>query len=333
MVGGTIFKNSTETVAQKALKTTSRCYRGRCYHHLRLILGGGEVRDVVQISTAPELWLVKSFLSPSEVAGLEEIYSQAHYGGAFQDMSKPGEARGSTLLWRPKMADRTSRVSFLEFFDDRIVALCNFFAQRGESFSTDHVEDGYFAVYNKTQSGPPEIFATHNDNSDRKLEANPRVFSAVAYLNTPGKNALTVFPLAEPLGLRGESDPTAPLAGVATAEREPPPGAMLNGVPASPEPYWRFTSKEHDHVGSKRETRDKDGAWRIHERAEKICSTDAWDHIRVEAGDVAFFRSAGPDLAIDVRALHASCPNTGIKKVLSKFVHASPLSAGERFAL
>ena len=67
------------------------------------------------------------------------------------------------------------------------------------------------------------------------------------------------------------------------------------------------------------------------QRARELCEADGMTSAvggeldDVEAGDALFFRSTRLDGSIETRSIHASCPNTGDKWVLSKFFRVHPL--------
>ena len=100
------------------------------------------------------------------------------------------------------------------------------------------------------------------------------------------------------------------------------------------EPYWRFLDTEFDFRRNDRSTPARRAAHDTVRRARELCARGTFaGGLQVQAGDAVFFRSLKADGSIDSRALHGSCPNTGDKWVLSKFVRVAPLSETVRKGL
>ena len=291
----------------------------------------GHSAQIVALAEEPMLQLVRGILSPDEVAELQQLFRDNLH--AAQDKSKPGEVN-ATLMWTPS-TDATTGLPVdspaMNSLNQRLVELCDKARIDEPAFTLEQLEAGYFSSYNKPIDTP--IWGLHNDNHARMMAENPRLLSMVIHLNDAPRNALTVFPLARRLGLSAMArDPTDALMKHIYDERPPP----RNAAPGSmPEPWWRFITRQFDHDYFNRlpESQRSEAATlasRIYTRANDICKAGAWDGLRPQPGDAAFFRSGTIKGGPEARAMHASCGDTGPKVVLAKFVRQYDLTSTQR---
>jgi len=104
---------------------------------------GNGTRTLTRVSYEPDIWIVRQLTSREETIGLGRLVQAAWQEGTLSDRSQAHELPETTMLYRPKRADR-GRDERLAHVDERLVALCNAVSQ--EQFELTHLEDGYFAM-------------------------------------------------------------------------------------------------------------------------------------------------------------------------------------------
>lgn len=107
---------------------------------------GNGTRTLVRVSFEPDIWIVRQLTSRDETIGLGRMVQTAWQDGLLSDRSQAHELPETTMLWRPKRADRR-RDERLTHIDERLVALCNAVSpEQQQRFELTHLEDGYFAM-------------------------------------------------------------------------------------------------------------------------------------------------------------------------------------------